>query len=146
MSGAGAAGNKERLVEGYKLSVISSIEFETVTYKIEPVVDDSVMYNWNLLRECLGRKKKGNMWGDGCVKELDGGKHFTIFSSVQFSHWGVSDFLPPHGLQHDSPTCSSPTPEVYTNSCPLSWWSHPTISSSLVPFSCPQSFPESRCL
>ena len=45
MSGAGAAGNKERLVEGYKLSVISSIEFETVTYKIEPVVDDSVMYN-----------------------------------------------------------------------------------------------------
>ena len=58
MSGAGAGGNKERLVEGYKLSVISSTEFETLMYKIEPVADNSVMYNWNLLRECLGKKEK----------------------------------------------------------------------------------------
>ena len=41
------------------------------------------------------------------------------------------------------PPCPSPTPRVYPNSCPLSWWCHPTISSSVVPFSCPQSFPAS---
>ena len=48
----------------------------------------------------------------------------------------------PHGLQHARPPCPSPTPRVYSNSCPLSWWCHPTISSSVVPFSsCLQSFP-----
>ena len=65
-------------------------------------------------------------------------------SSVQFSHSVVSDSLWPHGLQHARPPCPSPTPGVYPNSCPLSWWCHPTISSSIVPFtSCPQSFPAS---
>ena len=49
-----------------------------------------------------------------------------------------------HGLQHSRPPCPSPTPRVYSNSCPLSWWCHPTISSSVVPFSsCLQSFPAS---
>ena len=49
-----------------------------------------------------------------------------------------------HGLQHARPPCPSPTPGVYLNSCPLSWWCHPTISSSVVPFSsCLQSFPAS---
>ena len=49
-----------------------------------------------------------------------------------------------HGLQHARPLCPSPTPGVYSNSCPLSWWYHPTISSSVVPFSsCLQSFPAS---
>ena len=52
--------------------------------------------------------------------------------------------LGPHGLQHARPACPSPTPRVYTNSCPLSRCSHPTISSSVVPFSyCLQSFPAS---
>ena len=47
----------------------------------------------------------------------------------------------PHGLQHTRPPCSSPTPRVYSNSCPLSWWYHPAISFSVVPFSsCLQSF------
>ena len=64
------------------------------------------------------------------------------FSSVQFSHSVVSDSLQPHELQHARPPCPSPTPRVYSNLCPLSWWCHPTISSSVVPFSsCPQSFP-----
>ena len=50
----------------------------------------------------------------------------------------------PHGLQHARPPCPSPTPGVYSNSCPLSWWCHPTISSSVRPFSsCTQSFPAS---
>ena len=58
----------------------------------------------------------------------------------------MSDSLRPHGLQHARPPCPSPTPRVYSNSCPLSQWCHPTISSSDVPFSsCPQSFPVSRC-
>jgi len=50
-----------------------------------------------------------------------------------------------HGLQHARPPCPSPTPGVYSNSCPLSWWCHPVISPSVVPFSsCPQSLPASE--
>ena len=65
-------------------------------------------------------------------------------SSVQFSCSVVSDSLRPHGLQHTRPPCPSPTPRVYSNSCPLSRWCHPTMSSSVVPFSsCPQTFPAS---
>ena len=56
----------------------------------------------------------------------------------------MSDSLQPHGLQHARPPCLSTTPRVYPNSCPLSQWCHPTISSSVIPFSsCPQSFPAS---
>ena len=63
-------------------------------------------------------------------------------SSVQFSHWVMSDSLGPHGLQHTRPPCPSPTPRVYSSSCHLSWWCHPAILSSIVPiFSHPQSFP-----
>ena len=64
--------------------------------------------------------------------------------SVQFSHSFVSDSLWPHEPGHTRPPCPSPTPGVYPNACPLSQWCHPTISSSVVPFSnCPQSFPAS---
>ena len=59
----------------------------------------------------------------------------NIFSSVQFSHSVVSDSLRPHGLQHARLPCPSPTPGVYSNSCPLSEWCHPTISSSVIPLS-----------
>ena len=55
--------------------------------------------------------------------------------SVQFSRSVVSDSLWPHGLQHTRPPCPSPTPRAYSNSCSLSRWCHPTISSSVVPFS-----------
>ena len=66
------------------------------------------------------------------------------FSSVQFSRSAVSNSLRPHELQHARPPCPSPTPRVYSNSCPLSRWCHPVISSSVVPFSsCPQSLPAS---
>ena len=61
-------------------------------------------------------------------------------SSVQFSRSVMSDSLQPHELQHARPPCPSPTPGVHSNSCPLSRWCHPAISSSVVPFSsCPQS-------
>ena len=63
------------------------------------------------------------------------------FSSVQFSLSVVSNSLRPHELQHARPPCPSPTPGDYPNPCPLSRWCHPAISSSVVPFSCPQSFP-----
>ena len=66
-----------------------------------------------------------------------------MWSSVQFSCSVVSDSLWPHGLQHARPPCPSPTPGVYPNSCPLSRWCHPTISFSVIHFSCPQSFPAS---
>ena len=67
------------------------------------------------------------------------------FSSVQFSRSVMSDSLRPHELQHARSAFPSPTPEVHSNSCPLSWWCHPTISSSVVPFSsCPQSLPASE--
>ena len=68
----------------------------------------------------------------------------THLSSVQSSHTVVSDSLWPHELQHARPPCPSPSTRVYSNPCPLNWWCHPTISSSVFPFSyCPQSFPAS---
>ena len=67
---------------------------------------------------------------ESCLKEL------------LFSHSVVSDSLRPHG--HAKPPCPSPSPKACSNSCPLSWWCHPTISSSVIPFSsCLQSFPAS---
>ena len=64
--------------------------------------------------------------------------------SVQFSCSVVSDSLQPHESQQARPPCPSPTPRVYSNSCPSSRWCHPAISSSVVPFSiCPQSLPAS---
>ena len=80
---------------------------------------------------CSGKRER--------ARELPG-----IFSSAQFSCSVMSDSLGPHGLQHSRPPCPSPTPGVYPNSCPLSQWCHPTISSSDIPFSsCLQSFPAS---
>ena len=72
-------------------------------------------------------------------------KLLTSFScSVQFSHSVVSSSLQHHELQHARHPCPSPTPRAYPNSSPLSRWCHPTISSSVVPFSsCLQSFPAS---
>ena len=65
-------------------------------------------------------------------------------SSVQLRRSVMSDSLRPHRLQHARLLCPSPTPRAYSNSCPLSRWCHPTISSSVIPFSpCLQSFPPS---
>ena len=76
-------------------------------------------------------------------------QHMGIFGSIKvelrvFSLSVMSDSLRPHEPQHARPPCPSPTPGVHPNSCPLNRWCHPTISSSVVPFSsCPQSFPAS---
>ena len=69
---------------------------------------------------------------------------FWDIISFQFNHRVTSHSLWPHGLQHTRLSCPSPTPRAYSNSCPSSQWCHPTISSSVVPFSSHlQSFPAS---
>ena len=70
---------------------------------------------------------------------------YKVLQSVRFSRSVVSDFLRPHESQHARPPCSSPTPGLHSDSCASSWWCHPTISSSVVPFSsCPQSLAASK--
>ena len=67
-----------------------------------------------------------------------------MFLHAQCSRSVMSDSLRPHEPQHARPPCPSPTPRVHPNLCPSSWWCHPAISSSVVPFSsCPQSLPAS---
>ena len=87
-----------------------------------------------------GRERKQAMKG-----ELSGqSSSWANGASVQLSHSVVSDSLRPHEPKHARPPCPSPTPGVHPNPCPSSRWCHPTISSSVVPFSsCPQSFPAS---
>ena len=71
------------------------------------------------------------------IKTTMGRYHLT---PIQFRCSVVSDSLRPHGLQHARLPCSSPT----AGACPSSRWCHPTISESVIPFSCPQSFPASK--
>ena len=80
----------------------------------------------------------------GQQKLLGAVKANRMLNSVQFSRSVVSDSWWPHESQHARPPCPSPTPRVYSNSCLLSRWCHPAISSSVTPFSsCPQSLPAS---
>ena len=84
---------------------------------------------------------KDVIWRENLKKKIS---NCNKCCSVQFSPSVVSDSLRPQEPQHTRPPCPSPTPRVHPNPCPLSWWCHPTISSSVVPFSpCPQSFPAS---
>ena len=76
-------------------------------------------------------------------RETELGRVTQPVTTIHFSCSVVSDSLRPHGLQHTRLPCPSPTPGVYPYPCPLSWWCHPTILSSVIPFSCPQSFPAS---
>ena len=85
-------------------------------------------------------------WQVGSLPLVPPGKPQSILSSVQFSRSVMSNSLWPHGLQHARPPCPSPTSRVYSNSCPLSWWCHPTISSCLPFSSRLQSFPAPRSL
>ena len=85
-----------------------------------------------------------------CPRWLLSAREVTVLSeehwcaSVQFNHSVVSNSLQPHESQHARPPCPSPTPRVYSDSCPSSWWCHPAISSSVFLFSfCPQTLPGS---
>ena len=91
---------------------------------------DCLYYQWK-------KDRKGEEAGYGGERERER-------EWVQFSRWVESSSLWCHKLQHARPPCPSSTPRVHSNPCPLSWWCHPTISSSVVPFSsCPQSLPAS---
>ena len=91
-------------------------------------VETQVVVSWT-------RFRTGSVWPQ---------RQFLKLPSVQFSRSVMSDSLQPHELQHGRLPCPSPAPGVYSNSCPLSQWCHPTISSSVIPFSSLlQSFPES---
>ena len=103
---------------------------------------------WWFKKFCKGEERFEDEELSGQPSEVDNGQlrafieadplKITQFSSVQFSRSVVSDSLQPHELQHARPPCPSPTPGVYSNSCPSSWWCHPAISSSVFPFSsCP---------
>ena len=82
-------------------------------------------------------------WIDRFQDELDTSGGLKMLTA-QLSRPVVSDSLRPHEPQHARPPCPSPAPGVYSNSCPSSWWCHPAISSSVIPFSsCPQSLPAS---
>ena len=97
------------------------------------------------MKDCIHVEEKGKVWDiylqspDVWSSNVQSLALFCIyFSSVQFSRSVVSNSLRAHEPQHTRPPCPSPTPGVHPNPCPLSWWCHPTISSSVVPFSsCP---------
>ena len=89
---------------------------------------------WQLVQDFLGKLLRNYVLNSNPIS--------LQFSSVQFSCSVVFNSLWPHKPQHARPPCSSPTPGVYSNSSPLSWWCHPAISPSIVPFySCPQFVP-----
>ena len=93
----------------------------------------------------LHGKCKLHNWAPFCWVRRSTGLWYNLNRySVQFSHSVMCDSLWPHETQHTRPPWPSPTPGVHPNPCPSSRWCHPTISSSVVPFSsCPQSFPAS---
>ena len=109
-------------------------------------------YLWflNILQwKCImcSKKKKKSYFAtrfrmpNSCLRQVMCHLYSTTLS-IQFSRSVVSDSLRPHEPQHARPPCPSPAPRVYPNPCPLSQWWHPTISSSVIPFSsCLQSFP-----
>ena len=119
---------------GHDKSDLAGTHTETISFRIK-------FLTWkNLLRVRIPRMK---LW---CWTQVQTHttyntqskswyKLWVLGGSVQFSQLVVSNSLWPHGLQHARPPCPSPTPGVYSNSCPLSWWCHPTISSSVIPFS-----------
>ena len=110
-----------------------------------------------VVNTAYGSDEVTETWGFNCLSQdftseaKLGSKRGELISEfaflVQFSQFSssvMSDSLRPHEPQHTRPLCPSPTPRVHSNSCPLSQWCNPAISSSVVPFSsCPQSLPAS---
>ena len=136
----------ERLwkVEGHQ------VEYNVITDKMNRHLLTRLFFRLQgLIRSNCNRKKwkyprETRTCGHSNYKPWDASGLHLQACSVQFSHSVVSDSLRPHEPQQARPPCPSPTPGVHPNPCPLSWWCHPTILSSVVPFSsCPQSFPAS---
>ena len=103
-----------------------------------------ILYCHFLLSNRVGLQVPWGQWLHLACSPLYVQRVKSSYRTVQFSSSVVSNSLRPSGLQHARPSCPSPTPIVYSNSCPLSQWCHPTVSSSVVPFSSHlQSFPAS---
>ena len=108
-----------------------------------------VSKSWTRLIDWTELNHTGHYFGHSKISFLPQVKkriviYLSLSSSVQFSRSVMSNSLRPHEPQHTRPPCPSPTPGVHPSPCLLSWWWHPTISSSVVPFSSgPQSFPAS---
>ena len=115
-------------------TVVMDMSAEQLTFKGTPQA-----WTMDLNSDHEGPQLKDLLMGHESPKEKA-----VQFSAVQFSRSVMSDSLRPHESQLARTPCPSPTPGVYSNSCPSSWWCHPTISPSVVPFSsCPQSLPAS---
>ena len=122
-------------------------------YSMVNTINKTLLHSWNLLVFSPQKRKNGNYvrWWICCY--LDCGDHLTVYtyfkrSSCVPSVGSVQSLsrvrLFPHESQHARPPCPLPAPRVHSDSCPLSQWCHPAISSSVVPFSsCPQSLPAS---
>ena len=119
----------ERFLEMFNLSRLNQEEIEIMNNPITSTETEAV------IKKLPKHKSPGP---DGFTEEFR--QTFGEEPTPQFSHSVVSDSLWPHGLQHARPPCPSPTPGVYSKSCQLSRWCHPTISSSVTPFYHPQSF------
>ena len=121
------------------------VEAATDLIFLGPKITADVECNHEIKRYLLlGRKVMNNLDSISKSRDITLPTNVHLVSSVQFICLVVSNSLRPHGLQHTRPPCPSPTPRVYSNSCPLSRWCHTTISSFVIPFSsCPHSFPES---
>ena len=132
----------------------------TVSFSTRLMIQDisHFTYWYLLIKQCLTKECSIKFWWMNSKILKDSSKCWTwadkklhkwvrcaAFSSVQSSHSVVSDSLWPHEPQHARPPCPSPSPGVHSDSCPSSQWCHPTISSSVIPFSsCPQSLPASK--
>ena len=149
-------------LNGLKLKWTGMGKFSSVQFNHSEItikIDDKICW-WASRKNKLERMKKGIKTGClRCKSQIT--TNFKVngwwpqkrtlvtflkiwFSSVEFSRSVMSNSLGPHELQHARPPCPSPTPRVYSNSCPLSRWCHPTISSFVIPFSsCLKSFPAS---
>ena len=94
--------------------------------------------NWHLVNHAILKYACMTFWW--YENKLRATVYFSSvqFSSVQFSRSVVSDSLQPHGLQHARLPCPSPTPGVYSNSCPLSWWCHSLFLKQYI-YSCPKN-------
>ena len=124
-----------------KIHLVKAMVFPVVMYGCESCTIKKAECRRRLLRvPWMARNLSSGTW---CLTAKNSVRD-TLIGSVQFSRSVMSDSLWPDGLQYARPPCPSPTPRVYSNSCPLSQWCHPTISSSVIPFFFHlQSFPAS---
>ena len=127
---------------------LGKTSFQFPNFQSGIMISRELVRKWRGTKECIDEaEREWKSWLKLNVKKKKKKKILASspIQSVQFSCSIVSDSWRPYGLQHARPPCPSPNPGVYSNSCPLSWWCHPTTSSSVVPFSsCPQSFPASE--